>query len=158
MTPTALEEVRTRIEKAAELYPRLVLVAGPTSSGKTRALQRLAEDLAVSIINVNLEASKHLLELTDRQRRLELPRILDEVAGEVGSAVLLDNTEFLFDVSLQHDALRVLQKLSRSRTVVASWSGDLQDGYLIYGAPEHPEYRRYPVGDLVLLHPGDILQ
>lgn len=158
MTPTALEDVRTRIEKAAELYHRLVLVVGPTSSGKSRALQRLAEDFAIPITNVNLEASKHLLELTDRQRRLELPRILDEVVREAGPVVLLDNTELLFDVSLQHDPLRLLQKLSRSRTVVASWSGDLQDGYLIYGAPEHPEYRRYPVDDLVLLQPGEVLR
>ena len=158
MTPTALEDVRTRIEKAAELYHRLVLVVGPTSSGKTRAIQHLAEDLAIPIINLNLEASKHLLELTDRQRRLELPRILDEVVGKAGPVVLLDNTELLFDMSLQNDPLRLLQKLSRSRTVVASWSGNLQDEHLIYGAPEHPEYRRYPVHDFIVLRPGDVLR
>lgn len=158
MNPTALEDVLTGIKKAAELYHRLVLVVGPTSSGKTSALRRLAADLAVPVINVNLDASKHLLELTDRQRRLELPRILGAVVGEAGPVVLLDNTELLFDVSLQHDPLRLLQKLSRSRTVVASWSGVLQDEYLIYGAPEHPEYRRYPVGDVVVLRPGDILR
>lgn len=158
MKSASFGDVLANIEKAAELYHRLVLLVGPASSGKTRALQRLAEAFAVPVINVNMETSKHLLELTDLQRRLELPRILGDIVGEGGSIVLLDNTELLFDMSLQHDPLRLLQKLSRNRTVVASWSGTLQDEYLIYGAPEHPEYRRYPVGDVVVVPPEDVLR
>ena len=158
MISTTFEDVLARIEKAAELYHRLVLVVGPTSSGKTRSLQRLAEIFAVPVVNVNLETSKHLLELTDRQRRLELPRILGDLVADAGPKVLLDNTELLFDTSLGHDPLRLLQKLSRSRTVVASWRGTLQTGYLIYGAPDHPEYRRDPVGDVIVLRPDDVLR
>lgn len=156
MNRTTSDDVLIRIEKAAELYHRLVLVVGPTSSGKTMALQRLAEDLTVPLINVNLEASKQLLELTDRQRRLELPAVLDHLVGESDAVALLDNTEVLFDMSLQHDPLRLLQKLSRNRTVVASWNGGVQDGYLIYGAPDHPEYRRYPARDLIVIRPEEV--
>lgn len=158
MNQTTSEEVLTRIDQAAELYHRLVLVVGPASSGKTQALQRLAVDLAVRVINVNLEASRRLLELTERQRRLELPAVLDDLIGESDTVVLLDNTEILFDMSLEHDPLRLLQKLSRSRTVVGSWNGNVQDGYLIYGAPEHPEYRRYAVRDIVVLQPREVLR
>jgi hypothetical protein len=158
MSQATSDDAVVRIMKAADLYHRLVLVVGQPSSGKSRALQRLAKEFAVPVINLNLETSKYLLELTDRRRRLELPRILGDLVGEAGPIVLLDNTELLFDMSLQHDPLRLLQGLSRSRTVVASWRGNLQDGYLIYGAPEHPEYRRYPAGDIVVLRPGDVLR
>lgn len=158
MNQTTSDDVLTRIEKAAELYHRLVLVVGPGSSGKTRALQRLAGDLAVPVVNVNLEASKRLLELTQRQRRLELPVVLNDLIGDSDAIALLDNTEVLFDMSLEHDPLRLLQKLSRSRTVVASWNGNVQAGYLIYGAPEHPEYRRYSAGELVVLQPDEVLK
>ena len=65
MKQTTFEDVLTRIMKVAELYHRLVLVVGPVSSGKTRALQRLADDLGGQVINVNLEASKRLLELSE---------------------------------------------------------------------------------------------
>jgi hypothetical protein len=34
--------------------------------------------------------------------------------------------------------------LSRSRVVVAAWSGELTDGALTYAAPGHPEFRHYP--------------
>lgn len=158
MNKKAREEILTTIDKAAELYHRLVLVVGPASSGKTSALERLAGDLGVEVINLNLELSRRLLELTDRQRRLELPAVLDEIVEEAGPVVLLDNTELLFDTSLQHDPLRSLQELSRNRTVVASWSGDLQNGYLTYAAPDHPEYRWYPAGELVTVRPSEALE
>ena len=64
---------------------------------------------------------------------------------------MLDNTEILFHPDLGHDPLRLLQNLSRNRTVVASWSGTAQDGRLTYAAPGHPEYRRYPLKGLVVV-------
>ena len=56
----------------------------------------------------------------------------------------------LFDVALKQDPLRLLQGLSRNRTVVATWSGSIEDGHLVYAGPHHPEYRRYAVGDLLV--------
>jgi len=158
MNETTSGKALTRIEEAADLYHRLVLVVGPTAAGKSRALLRLADAFGGWVTNVNLEASKRLLQLTHRQRRLKLPAVLDEVVEDAGSVVLLDNTELLFEKSLEHDPLKLLQKLSRSRTVVASWNGDPQDGYLIYATPEHPEYRRYPVDDVVVIRPSEIVQ
>jgi ABC-type hemin transport system ATPase subunit len=65
-----------------------------------------------------------MLDLTERQRALQLPRILAEIVGvSAADVVLLDNVEVLFDVSLKQDPLRLLQGLSRNRTVVAAWSG-----------------------------------
>lgn len=135
---------------AAEVYHRLVLLVGPSGTGKTSALQAVRDRLGVPLINLNLELARRMLELTERQRRLRLPRLLDEVAGEQ-PLVLFDNTEMLFDASLAADPLRLLEGLSRNRTVVASWNGVDADGWLSYATPDHPEYRRYPSRDLLVV-------
>lgn len=136
------------------LYHRLVLTVAPAGAGKTTALQEVARRQGCPYLNVNLELSRALLELAQVQRCLQAPRLLEEITRKTGSAVvLLDNLEMLFDVSLKQDPLRLLQGLSRSRTVVAAVSGVLKDGCLVYAEPGHPEYRRYPLADLVIVSP-----
>jgi hypothetical protein len=147
------EKVLARLDSATELYHRLVLVAAPSGSGKTAALQDIAKRTGAPLLNLNLEVSRSLLDLTGRQRALQLPRVLEEVVGRAQPLVLLDNIEILFDVTLEQDPLRLLQGLSRNRTVVASWNGPVDNGYLSYATPEHPEYRRYPARDLVVVCP-----
>jgi hypothetical protein len=44
-------------------------------------------------------------------------------AAAQAGLVLLDNIELLFDVHLKQDPLRLLQGLSRNKTVVATWNG-----------------------------------
>lgn len=146
------EQLIERIPQVAVLYHRLLLVVAPAGSGKTRALQEIATLLGVKVINLNLELSQALLDLTERQRPLRVGRILDQIAGSVGdTTLLLDNTELLFDPALKQDPLRSLQQLSRLQTVVASWNGRVEGAYLVYARPDHPEYRRYPVTDLQIV-------
>lgn len=117
-----------------------------SGSGKTRLLRQLSEELRFPLVNVNRELSRRLLDLTERQRTLRLPRLLHEMVDAAHADVmLLDNLEVLFDVALKQDPLRLLQGLSRGRTVVASWNGAHDGRYMTYATPEHPEYRRYPV-------------
>ena len=102
-------------------------------------------------MNVNLDLSRRMLELTERQRSLQILRHLREiVANDGGEIILLDNIEVIFDVALKQDPLRLLQGLSRNKTIVAAWNGTIVDNSLIYGVPAHPEYRRYPVHDLLV--------
>jgi hypothetical protein len=147
------EKALARLDSVAELYHRLVLVVAPSGSGKTAAMQDITGRTGAPLLNLNLELSRSLLDLTGRQRALQLPRVLEEVVGRAQPLVLLDNIEILFDVTLEQDPLRLLQGLSRNRTVVASWNGAVDNGYLSYATPEHPEYRRYPTRDLVVVCP-----
>lgn len=158
MVEPLVDQILRKIDEAQWLYHRLVLVVGPTGSGKTRVLRALGEAITAPLINVNLELSRRMLDLTERQRALQLPRLMDEIVematgGKASSdAVLLDNTEILFDVHLKQDPLRLLQKLSRNRTVVASWNGVVSEGYITYAAPDHPEFRRYPAQELLIVN------
>ncbi len=148
-TSTSDEEILDKVNQAHQLYHRLVLVVGPSGSGKTSLLQEVSKQTGFRYINLNLELSRVLLELTERQRILRLPLLVDEIIGKTGDqGVLIDNLEILFEVSLKQDPLRLLQQISRNRTVVATWNGTIAGGYLTYAATNHPEYRRYPAHDL----------
>jgi len=149
---TLADQVMSRIHQAAEMYHRLIIVAAPAGAGKTAALQDIHKRTGAPLQNVNLELSRRMLELTGRQRALRLPRLLAEIINASGSdTALLDNIELLFDLSLKQDPLRLLQGLSRNKTLVAAWNGSVHGGYLTYALPEHPEYRRYAIGDLMII-------
>ncbi len=154
MNAVFVDQILAKINGAPELYHRLILIVGPSDTGKTAALQAVAELTGFRYVNINLELSRQLLDLTTRQRALQTARLLDGILAQDGSnTVLLDNTEVLFDVSLKQDPLRLLQSLSRNRTIVATWNGSLQNNYLIYGEPDHPEYKRYSASGIVIVTP-----
>ncbi len=151
-TTTKLEQA---IEQAASQYFRLVILAGPPGTGKTAALQSVAETLACPLVNVNLELSKRLLELTRTQRSRQVERLLKEVIAAVpGDVVLLDNLEILFDTGLEVEPLRLLQVASRNRTIVASWNGSFRDGTLTYAEPGHPEFIQFKQTEAVVITIG----
>ena len=154
MADPLADQIISGIGHAAGAYHRLVVVAAPSGTGKTAALRDVSDRAGVPLVNVNLDLSERMLDLTERQRALQLPRLLSEIVDSSQSeVVLLDNIEVLFDVSLEQDPLRLLQSLSRNRTVVAAWNGAIIDGSLTYAAPDYTEYRRYPVRDFLLVSP-----
>jgi len=75
------------------------------------------------------------------------------VGVAAGDVVLLDNIEILFDVSLKQDPLRLLQGISRNKTVVAALSGAVKDEHMVYAAPGHPEFKRYSLRDCLVVNP-----
>mgnify|MGYP000962589581 CR=1 FL=1 len=158
MAEPLADQIERQIHHAIELYHRLVLVVAPAGAGKTKALQVLSERLGAPLINVNLELSRRMLELSERQRALLLRRLLSETVNAVqADVILLDNIEILFDVSLKQEPLPLLQGLSRNRTVIAAWNGSTDNEHLVYAAPGHPEYKRYPKGDFLAVNPGTTL-
>ena len=151
MEPIA-DRIMKKVKQAAFLYHRLVLVVGPAGTGKISALRLLQDRSGAPFVNVNLELSRRMLNLTRHQRILRVSRLLQEITDHGGEEiVLLDNLEVLFDVGLRQDPLRLLEGLSRNRTVVAAWSGVSARGFLIYAAPDHPEYRSYPIRDFLVV-------
>jgi len=142
------------VPQAALRYHRLVVVAAPKGGGKTAVLKQARSLLNAAWVNLGLELSRRLLEMTERQRTLRLQRVLDDILSPypLEQVIILDNTEILFDRSLALHPLNLLQSLSRNRTLLAAWSGDIEDGWLTYASPGHPEYQRYPIQDLLYVH------
>lgn len=147
------EQVMAKLDEARSLYHRLVILVGPAATGKTAALRELHERLDAPLLNVNLALSSRLLDLAEKQRPFHVQRLLSEIvdAGDADVA-LLDNIEILFGVALQQDPLRLLQGMSRNRTIVAAWNGVVDGGSLSYAAAGHPEFRQYPVSELLTVN------
>ena len=155
MAESLADQVIRMIKQTDALYHRLMLVVAPAGAGKTTALQDVQERVGAPLVNVNLALSRRMLDLTERQRALQLHQLLRDIINDAaGEVILLDNIEMLFDVSLKQDPLRLLQGLSRNKTVVAAWNGSIDGDHIIYAVPDHPEYRRYRVGDLLVASPG----
>jgi hypothetical protein len=143
------------VQQAPELYHRLILVVAPAGGGKTAALREVQNLTHATLVNVSLELSRRMLDMTRRQRALRLPRLFGElVDGAGGGLVLLDNLEVIFDIGLKQDPLQLLRRLSRNKTVVTAWSGVVIEDVLTYAVPGHPEYRRYSVRDIPTVSPG----
>ena len=158
MTSHLCEAVVEKIGHAESLYHRLVLVVGTDGLARASALKQTAECIDVPLVNVNLELSRRLLDLTERQRRIRVPELLGRIVTKTASkVVLLYNIELLFDIALRQHPLGLLQRLSRRRTVVATWSGAIEGGHIVYAVPDHPEYRRYPVEDLLIVGAEEVV-
>ena len=150
MAESFADQIMCKAKQAAELYHRLILLVGPIGAGKTVTLREVKERTGVPLLNVTLELSRRMLDLTKRQRSMQLPALFREVVENgSGEMILLDNLEVIFDIGLQQDPLRLLQGLSRNRTVVAAWNGAILDDFLTYAVPGHPEYRRYAIQDVL---------
>ena len=157
MNETAADRLTKAIDEAQGRYYRLVLLVGVARSGKTSALRATAHNLGLPFVNLNLVLTERLLELTRKQRALRVKRILLEELDRVeGQPILLDNIESLFDPELAQDPMRLLQGLSRNRTLAATWPGTYDGRYLTYAEPGHPEWRRYsqPEASIVPLEEG----
>lgn len=154
MAESLSDQIICKIKDASDLYHRLILVVAPAGTGKTNALRDVKKRISTCLINVNLELSRLMLDLTKRQRALQLPKLLMDIVNDVaGDVVLLDNIEILCAVSLEQDPLRLLQGLSRNKTVVVAWNGTIDRNYVTYAKPDHPEYRRYTVSDFLVVSP-----
>ena len=149
--------IAEQAEIAARSFYRLVVVAGPPGSGKTSALNDLRSAKGWSLLNLNEVLSERLLDLTSKQRRLRTADIVRDLIEEQGNQTvsMLDNIGLLFHPALQQEPMIALQRASRNHTVIAAWQGGFTAGKLIYGSPDHPEYRRLDVKDVQIVTTTD---
>ena len=148
--------IAEQADLAARGFYRLVLVAGPPGSGKTSAFNELQSGMNWKLLNLSKALSERLLDLTSKQRRLRTADIVRELIEEQGNqaVTMLDNIGLLFHPVLQQQPVTTLQRASRNRTVIAGWQGDVIAGKLIYGSPDHPEFRRIDAKDIHIVSTG----
>lgn len=145
-------DIESAIARAAERYYQLVLVVGPLGAGKTALLASYGDSVRMILHNVNLKISEEMLGLGERQRRTHVATVLSQLVEAREPAILLDNTEILFDRTLALNPLRLLQELSRNTVVVATWSGHYRDAKLTYADSSHPEFRSIDSVDAVIVN------
>lgn len=151
MTATAADRLAQELHAATGRYFRLVLLFGRPGAAEA-VLRELSRRTGARRINVSLELSRHLLELPLRERPRGVLSLLEAtLSAEDHGPLLLEHLELLFEPSLAQDPLRLLQQLSRTRTLAAVWPGTLEAGHLVYAEPGHPEYYRTSAAELQVL-------
>jgi hypothetical protein len=134
----------------------LLVIVGPPGSGKTRVVGELTSSLNWPLINLGKEASQRFLSMAVRQRKLKAEETISDVLYAADRReVCLDNTEILFDTTLALNPMLLLQNLSRTRRVIATWNGALENGSLVYAYPGHPEYFKQPLGGFPVVSLND---
>jgi hypothetical protein len=136
-----------------DLNSKLILLVGPSRSGKTRLLRQLSDKLSVEPINIGLELGQRLAATPNNRRGFCAGQLLREIAdnGHAHAPLLLDNLELLFEPSLQINPLDLVRRLAHSQAVVAVWPGELRGDRLIYADMSHPEHRDYSRDGVVVL-------
>ncbi len=95
-------QIIDRIEQAKDLYHRLVLLVAPSGAGKTASMREVNRHLGAPLLNVNLEISRRMLEMTVRQRALlkgGAPATLEEMKKRFD--------EFLTEMSKGKDSSKI---------------------------------------------------
>lgn len=147
---TKLEQL---ISEISELNSKLVLLVGPSRSGKTQLLRQLGAKLGIEPLNVGLDLGRRLAATPVNKRGFSAGELLREIAlrERVGDPLLLDNLELLFEPSLQINPLELVKGLAHSKRIVAVWPGELRGDRLIYADMSHPEHCDYSRDGVVVL-------
>lgn len=135
-------------------YHKLVLFVGASNHGKTDLLHKLASHLQIPFLNVGYRLSEAILPLSLKQRSFQAKEKLLEMLDCYDGGVAMDNTEFLLSSFLLLNPIALLQEISRSRLILASWNGHIDAGRLTSGYQGHPDFFEHSTeGILHLLLP-----
>jgi len=132
------------VEASSVAYYRLVLLAGPLGSGKTRVLQSVAAETGWPVLNLGLELGKSLAATPPSRRASAASEVTTKlIAAQRSGVVVIDNIGVLFDSSLKLQPLELLKQASRSVTLVIAWPGAFESGALVYAEPGYQEHRSF---------------
>ena len=140
-----LAKLERLIGEIGDLNSKLILLVGPSRSGKTQLLRQLSAKLNIEPLNVGLELGRRLAATPNNKRGFSAGELLREITNihKTGGLLLLDNLELLFEPSLQVNPLDLIKRLAHAQPVVAVWPGELLGDRLAYADMSHPEHRDY---------------
>lgn len=147
------ERLEQLVSEIGDLNSKLILLVGPSRSGKTQLLRQLGAKLNIEPLNVGLELGRRLAATPNNKRSFSAGELLREIADKerTEDPLLLDNLELLFEPGLQINPLDLVRRLAHSKRVVAVWPGELRGDRLVYADMSHPEHRDYSRDGVVVL-------
>ncbi len=147
------------LEKLAfvnQQFYRLLLIVGTSERDRENILNHVSKKIHAPVVNINLDVSRQLLELPEKQRPLNAAKILDSIIkSKTKNTLIFKNIELLFNAALKTDPLRLFKNISRTKTLIIGWNGFIQGSSLIYADPGHPDYKKYLADDLNIINLHD---
>ena len=162
MAASALEQLQQALDSTQSMRTRTVWVVGRPGTGKTALLQEFVQSRPeCEYVNVNRALAESLAARPPASRPFEAPACLSAVLPpRPAGAWVADNTELALSRELRLAVVDRCKAIGQAVQLVFSWCGEHRDGTLLYGTPEHPDYREFALGaavvvDLNHLHPMD---
>jgi hypothetical protein len=148
-----INKLNQLLNEVADLNSKLIMLVGPSRSGKTQLLRQFGDQRNIEPLNVGLELGRRLAATPNGKRSFSAGELLREIADRKSTddPLLLDNLELLFEPSLQINPLDLVRMLAHSKRVVAIWPGELRGDRLVYADMSHPEHRDYSRDGVVIL-------
>jgi hypothetical protein len=140
-----IDELDRLLAEVRSLKTKLVLVVGPSRSGKSKLCEGLTKRKETQLTKLGRVLGRRLLQFPRTQRHLAAPEVFKEILGEVNSSdvVFIDNIEILFDRSLRLDPLKLMKQQARFKITVATWPGEIRGTKLVYAESGNSEYYEY---------------
>ncbi len=143
------------ISVAKDRYHNLVVFVEHDEKMRTVLISDFAKAYGVDVINLNSHLSARLLEKSPKERVRELLEELRDIVDTDDPVVVLNHCEVLFDKALMNNPLKLLENISRNRTILAVWPGSYRNQSLVYATPGHPEYRCYENPEILIVSGHD---
>ena len=152
MIELVVEQIVDLVDQAEDLEQRLIIVAGPPSAGKSKALRLTHEQTHTPMLELTPLLARRLFPLSEVQRVAQLPMILEEIIQSFdGPAILLDDIDILFREELAQEPMNLLQHLCKEKVLIVAWPGKVETDGITYSRFGDPEYKKYPLGNFALI-------
>lgn len=113
---------------------------------------KFSEQQNIPYINLNLVFSSRLKDIPQNRRIFKITDIFNTlIQSYPENTVCIDYYELLFDPSLAINVFELFKNASRNKTLIIAWRGTLTQRYFIHAEAGHPEYKRYPIEDTIIL-------
>jgi hypothetical protein len=136
---TVFERIKDEIDSIRRQRYQFLLIK--CHQNKEKDLHNVFIHLGIPSINVNIELASRLrdIPITKRSRlvRDELFSVVNQIDNDV---IFLNRIQYLFDPELNQNPIGLIEFLSGNKVILVNWPGEIKEGALFYGTPNHPEY------------------
>lgn len=119
---------------------------------QSKTLFKYSELQDIPYINLNLELSSELKDIPRNRRTFKVTDIFNTlIQSYPENTICIDYYELLFEPSLSINSFDLFKSASRNKTLIIAWRGTITRQEFIHAAPGHPEYKKYPIEDILIL-------
>jgi len=134
------------LKDASAQHYKLIIIVGSAGTGKTAMLHDVIKDYNVSTINMGEELSRALMATPLGLRPIKAEDTAEKLILDAPTAqVAIDNIEILFEPPMELNPLAFLKRLSQSKTIIVTWTGNYSNNTLTYGTLDHPASQEFPL-------------
>jgi hypothetical protein len=134
------------LKEASAQHYKLIIIVGLPGAGKTAILQDIIKDYDVSTINMGEELSRALMATPLGLRPIKAEDTAEKLILDAPThQIAIDNIEILFESPMELNPLSFIKRISQSKTIIVTWTGNYSNNTLTYGTPDHPASQEFPL-------------